>query len=73
MSSVTLIPEVGQLEHAIVAEKRQDQLRVISVESLLSLAEMMEEYDVSHEDIPAVLCSSHLPHSVSRPYMRETS
>lgn len=37
-----------------MAEKRTDQLRIISVESLLSLAEMMNEYDVSHEDILAV-------------------
>lgn len=48
-------PEVRQLENAIIAEKRTHQLRVISVESLLSLAEMMDEYDVSHEDILAVL------------------
>jgi len=48
-------PEVRQLENAIVAEKRTAQLRVISVESLLSLAEMMNEYDVNHEDILAVL------------------
>ncbi len=47
--------EIRQLENAIVAEKRTHQLRVISVESLLSLAEMMNEYDVSHEDILAVL------------------
>jgi len=48
-------PEIRQLENAIVAEKRTNQLRIISVESLLSLAEMMNEYDVSHEDILAVV------------------
>jgi len=48
-------PEIQQLEKAIVAEKRTHQLRIISVDSLLSLAEMMNEYDVSHEDILAVL------------------
>ncbi len=48
-------PEIQQLENAIVAEKRAHQLRVASVESLLSLAEMMNEYDVSHEDILAVI------------------
>lgn len=48
-------PELRQLQNAIVAEKRTHQLRVVSVESLLSLAEMMNEYDVSHEDILAVL------------------
>src|SRR3989338_910491 len=48
-------PEVRQLENAIVAEKRTSQLRVISVESLVSLAEMMNEYDIAQEDILAVL------------------
>ena len=48
-------PEVHQLENAIRAEKRMDQLRVISAESLLSLAELMNDYDVSHDDILAVL------------------
>lgn len=48
-------PEIRQLENAIIAEKRTHQLRIISVGSLLSLAEMMNEYDVSHEDILAVL------------------
>jgi hypothetical protein len=48
-------PELKQLENAVIAEKRSDQLRIISVESLLSLAEMMNEYDVSHDDILAVI------------------
>ena len=48
-------PEVNQFENSIVAEKRKDQLRIISVDSLLSLAEMMNEYDVDHEDILAVI------------------
>lgn len=48
-------PEVHQLENAIYAEKRMDHLRVISAESLLSLAELMTNYDVSHKDILAVL------------------
>jgi hypothetical protein len=48
-------PELRQLENAIVAEKRTHQFRVISVESLLSLAEIMSEYDVSHEDMLVVL------------------
>jgi hypothetical protein len=48
-------PELRQLENAIVAEKRTHQLRVISVESLLSLAEIMSEYDVTHEDMLVVL------------------
>ena len=48
-------PELKQLENAIIAEKRSNQLRIISADSLLSLAEMMNAYDVSHEDILAVL------------------
>ncbi len=48
-------PEVRQLENAIIAEKRTHQLRIISAESLLSLAEMMDTYEVRHEDILSVL------------------
>jgi len=51
-------PEIRQLEHAIIAEKRIHQLRIISVESLISLAEMMTEYEVNHEDILAILLPS---------------
>ena len=47
--------ELRQLENAIVAEKRTHALRVVSVESLLSLADLLQEYEVSHEDILAVL------------------
>jgi hypothetical protein len=48
-------PELRQLENAIVGEKRTHQLRVISAESLLSLAEVMSENDVRHEDILSIL------------------
>lgn len=48
-------PEIRQLQNSILAEKRTNQLRIISVESLLSLAEMPSDFDVSHEDILAVL------------------
>jgi hypothetical protein len=48
-------PEVRQLEHAIVAEKRTNQLRIISAESLLSLGDLVSDYAVSHEDILAIL------------------
>jgi len=51
-------PEISQLENAIIAQKRIDQLRIISVESLLSLAEMMNEYEVDHGDILAILLPS---------------
>ncbi|MBN2378489.1 EVE domain-containing protein [candidate division WOR-3 bacterium] len=47
--------KLKQLEDAIVAQKRLHQLRIMSVESLLSLAEMMNEYDVSHDDILSVI------------------
>jgi hypothetical protein len=48
-------PELRQLENAILAEKRTHQLRVVSAESLLSLAEIMSENDVRHEDILFIL------------------
>jgi hypothetical protein len=48
-------PELKQLENAIVAQNWSHKLRIISVESLLSLAEMMSQSDVSHDDILAVL------------------
>lgn len=48
-------PELRQLENSIVAERRINQLRTISVESLLSLSELMTDYDVNHDDILAVL------------------
>lgn len=51
-------PEVNQLENAIMVEKRMNQLRIISVESLLSLTEMMHQYDVDHGDILAILLPS---------------
>jgi hypothetical protein len=48
-------PEVKQLENSIKGEKRTDQLRTISVESLLSLAEIYNEYDVDHNEILSIL------------------
>jgi hypothetical protein len=47
--------ELRQLENAIMAEKRTNQLRIISTKSLLSLVEMMNEYKVAHEEILALL------------------
>ena len=46
---------MSQLENAIVAEKRTQQLRTILIESLLSLAELGREYEVGHEYLLAVL------------------
>lgn len=51
-------PEVKQLKNAIVAENKTDQLRIISIDALLSLAELLSKYDVSHEDALAVLSPS---------------
>ncbi len=48
-------PDIRQIENSIVAEKRTGQLRIISVESLLSLAEMMTQFDIAHTDILGVL------------------
>lgn len=48
-------PQVSQLENNIVAERKTNQLRIISADSLISLAEMMSEFDVSHEDALAIL------------------
>lgn len=48
-------PEMRQLEDAIVAQNLTDSLRIMSVDSLLSLAEMMEQYGVTHDDALAVL------------------
>ena len=47
--------ELRQLENAIVVERRTNQLRIISTEYLLSLAEMRSEYGVAHEEILTVL------------------
>jgi hypothetical protein len=47
--------ELRQLENAIVAERRTQQLRIISTESLLSLAETASEYKVTHEEILSLL------------------
>lgn len=52
-------PEIKQLENNIIAHMTREgnarPLRIISVESLLSLAGMMSEYEVSHEDILTIL------------------
>jgi len=48
-------PELRQLENSIIAERRIHQLRIVSVESLLSLAELMNEYDINHADVLSIL------------------
>jgi hypothetical protein len=47
--------EIKELINSIVAEKKTRQMRIITVESLLSLAEMVSSYDVTHEDVLAIL------------------
>lgn len=51
-----LDPEVRQLENAIVAQKRTHELRLISAEALLSLAEAMHEYDARTKK-PLTFCA----------------
>jgi len=51
-------PDVRQIENAVIAERRTHQLRVISIESLLSLAELKSKYDLSHQDVLAILLPS---------------
>lgn len=47
--------ELRQLENSIIAEGKENLLRIISTNSLISLAEIMTEYDVTHEDALAIL------------------
>ncbi len=47
--------EIRQLENAIIVENRTHQLRIISVQYLISLAEMMQVFDVSHEDALSII------------------
>ncbi len=50
--------DLNQLHNAIIAEKRLQELRTISVDSLLSLTELAVTYDVTHESVVAVLLPS---------------
>ena len=47
--------EINQLENAILVENRTHQLRIISVQYLISLAEMMQVFDVSHADSLSII------------------
>ncbi|MGD0019063.1 MAG: EVE domain-containing protein [Candidatus Limnocylindrales bacterium] len=51
-------PDVKQLERAIVAEKRTQELRVGSVGAVLSLAELIREEIISHDEALAILWPS---------------
>jgi hypothetical protein len=48
-------PQLRQLENAIIAEKKTQQLRIVSAESLIGLADMMKSQDVAHEDVLALV------------------
>jgi len=50
--------DTNQLEKAITAERRQDQLRVISVDALLNLLELQQNYDLDHQTILQLLLPS---------------
>lgn len=47
--------ELKQLANSIIAEKRTHQLRVITVDKLLTLAELLADYEMEHEAVLAVL------------------
>jgi hypothetical protein len=47
--------ELKQLENSIIAEKRTHQLRVITVDKLLTLAELIADYEMEHEAVLTVI------------------
>lgn len=47
--------QTSQLENAIIAEGRRERLRVISVDALINLLELKQEYDLDHETILSLL------------------
>jgi hypothetical protein len=47
--------KASQLENAIMAEGRREQLRVVSVNALLNLLELKQEYELSHETVLGLL------------------
>ena len=48
-------PELKQLETSIIGQRRTHQFRIASIDSLLTLAELMNEYDISHDDVISIL------------------
>ena len=48
----------SQLEKAIIAEGRQEQLRVAGVDALLNLLELKQEYELEHETVLQLLLPS---------------
>jgi hypothetical protein len=49
-----------QLEDAIVAQKRQNELRVVGAASLLNLLELVQEYDLDHGTVLDLLLPYHV-------------
>jgi hypothetical protein len=47
--------QTNQLENAIIVERRRERLRVTSVDALLNLLELKQEYDLEHETILSLL------------------
>jgi hypothetical protein len=47
--------QTSQLENAIIVEGRRDQLRVVSVNALLDLLKLKQEYHLDHETILTLL------------------
>jgi hypothetical protein len=47
--------KIRPIEDSIIAQKKTQQLRIISATSLLTLAEMMNEYEVAHDDVLALI------------------
>jgi len=47
--------ELKQLENAIIAEKRTNQLRVATIESLLVLGELASNESITHEEVVSLL------------------
>lgn len=48
----------SQLEKAVIAEGRQERLRVASVDALLNLLELKQEYELEHETVFQLLLPS---------------
>jgi len=47
--------ELKQLENSIIAEKRTHQLRIITADKLLTLAELLADYEMEHEAVLTVI------------------
>ena len=52
------VAESNQLRNSIIAEKREKELRIIRINSLLKLLRVKEEYNTSHETVLTILLPS---------------